>query len=532
MRIKHIKTEKFKRFTDLTIKNIPNTAKLVVLIGPNGCGKSSLFDAFKTWHLEQGYHNVASNDYCKKDISDTRSSYELVGIDFHEDISKSNQQEKQSFFYFRTAYRNSPNVNVTALQKLDSPLETADNKMMTQNDSTVDDNYQRLISKTLSKVYDINYDGVDVKTLREELISKIREPLKRLFPDLLLKEIGMPTEKAEFYFQKGTTEKYGYEKLSGGEKATFDLLLDMVIKSEFYSNTIFCIDEPETHIHTKLQASLLRELFQLIPEESQLWISTHSFGMLKEAKKLHEEYSEKIVFLNFDEYDFDDTIIIEPSSCDSTIWHKMLEISLDDHATLMSPRTIIFCEGTIKGRKHKDFDAKCYETIFKSKRPDVMFYSLGSCNDIESEKNAVVEFISRLSPNSNVIRLIDRDDRSEEEIEDLKQRGIKVLCRRHIESYLLDDEVIKKWCVSNEKEALISDCINIKTQKIQDSIQRGNPSDDIKSAGNDICTTIKKTLGITRCGNTGETILRDTLSKHITEDMPLYKELEDVIFSS
>lgn len=38
MKIRKIHLEEFKRFTDLTIKNIPQEAKLVVLVGPNGCG--------------------------------------------------------------------------------------------------------------------------------------------------------------------------------------------------------------------------------------------------------------------------------------------------------------------------------------------------------------------------------------------------------------------------------------------------------------------------------------------------------------
>ena len=38
---------KFKRFVDLTIRDMSPDAKLIVLLGPNGCGKSSLFDAFQ-----------------------------------------------------------------------------------------------------------------------------------------------------------------------------------------------------------------------------------------------------------------------------------------------------------------------------------------------------------------------------------------------------------------------------------------------------------------------------------------------------
>ena len=47
MRLQSVQIKNFKRFVDLTIQNLPPDAKLVVLLGPNGCGKSSLFDAFQ-----------------------------------------------------------------------------------------------------------------------------------------------------------------------------------------------------------------------------------------------------------------------------------------------------------------------------------------------------------------------------------------------------------------------------------------------------------------------------------------------------
>ncbi len=46
MRIKSVRLRNYKRFTDLTIADIPATARLVVLVGPNGTGKSSVFDSF------------------------------------------------------------------------------------------------------------------------------------------------------------------------------------------------------------------------------------------------------------------------------------------------------------------------------------------------------------------------------------------------------------------------------------------------------------------------------------------------------
>ena len=88
MKIKQIHLEKFKRFTDLTIRDISQDVKLVVMLGPNGCGKSSLFDAFKTWHRLNAYGHGTDDEYCKKDQDDNRSSFELAQVEFYEDISK------------------------------------------------------------------------------------------------------------------------------------------------------------------------------------------------------------------------------------------------------------------------------------------------------------------------------------------------------------------------------------------------------------------------------------------------------------
>ncbi|MFA6060558.1 MAG: AAA family ATPase [Taibaiella sp.] len=42
MKLKSIKLKEFKRFKDLTIEGISPRAKLVILTGPNGSGKTSL----------------------------------------------------------------------------------------------------------------------------------------------------------------------------------------------------------------------------------------------------------------------------------------------------------------------------------------------------------------------------------------------------------------------------------------------------------------------------------------------------------
>ena len=47
MRVKTVKLVGFKRFDNLTIDLGPTPKKIIGLVGPNGCGKSSIFDAFE-----------------------------------------------------------------------------------------------------------------------------------------------------------------------------------------------------------------------------------------------------------------------------------------------------------------------------------------------------------------------------------------------------------------------------------------------------------------------------------------------------
>ena len=65
---------------------------------------------------------------------------------------------------------------------------------------------------------------------------------------------------------------------------------------------------------------------------------------------------------------------------------------------------------------------------------------------------------------------------------------------------------------------------------IQDCVNRGNPIDDIKSAGGQIFTELKRILSLTQCGNNTSAFLRDTMTPMVTEETNIYKELESEIF--
>lgn len=191
---------------------------------------------------------------------------------------------------------------------------------------------------------------------------------------------------------------------------------------------------------------------------------------------------------------------------------------------------IIFCEGNSGGIKNSNFDEKCYTKIFSLEFPNAVFCSVGSCKDIEAEDKLLFETIKKVNPYHIIIKVIDRDDRSVEEIEELKIQNITVLSLRELESYLLEDEIIERLCMVCDKLEKYGEIIAIKEEALRKSIARGNPTDDLKSASGLFFTETKKALGLTKCGNDTVSFLRDTMAPLITQETNTYKLLRRDIF--
>ncbi len=194
MKIKEIVINGFKRFTDLKIAEIPESTRLVVLVGPNGSGKTSLLEAFNHWYQLHGFSHTTPEEYSVKKGSDVIAGNwytNRVQISFHNQEQFTQEQIKGKF-YFRTAYRNEPDFTITTLNNQNNPAEQIKLSTLMLNDTTVSENYQRLISQTLSGVFETSNDSKTVEELRDEIIGKIKHSLNNIFDDLNLSSIGDP----------------------------------------------------------------------------------------------------------------------------------------------------------------------------------------------------------------------------------------------------------------------------------------------------------------------------------------------------
>lgn len=522
MKIKSIHVQNFKRFTDLRIQNIPATAKLVVLLGPNGCGKSSLFDAF---HYESSVYtgNRPNNpDYYEK-ISEVAQHREIT---FHD----AGLSEKS--FYLRTAYRNQPDIIIpeAGLQQITQQMGpiTRERRFntMTQNDAAVFSNFQRLTTnayqEVVKQINEKENDSKNLGQLRGEIsgmFTEIQEAMRRLFTDVVLNDLDIfpKIESKGLTFNKGTSRDLPYGNLSGGEKAAFDLFLDIFIKREEYNDTVFCIDEPEAHMNPRLQGKLLKELFRLIGDNSQLWIATHAIGMMRQALQLRKQYGDQVIFLDFSNQDFDGPVDIGPADPNRRFWEQTHEIALEDLAALVAPDQIVICEGS---HGSDGFDAECYNQIFSEEFPDTKFVSGGGKKELQN----YISVVEAVTKGAKVFGLRDLDpETSLTDVVRSEKQGLKVLKRGKIEDYLLADDVLHELCQDKGLEPC--------QEKVAELIALRDNVADIKGAPNQIRRKVID-WRVSGVGETPQGFLRNTLAPLIKPGMPTYDELKEIIFGS
>jgi AAA15 family ATPase/GTPase len=479
MKITKVYLKNFKRFTELEIKEIPVEAKLVVLAGPNGCGKSSVFDAFEQI-LNRNKGVMSEEDYLRKD----KNQQWICEIETNKGSFGNNKTipSDKNAVYIRSPYRVNPQFNVSQISSMPDSLDDHDRpKRMIDLDQRIVSNYQRFWFNLAKHFY---YRSE--KDIRKEFEDKLNDILESVL-DIKLSDIGNPLEgTGQLYFKKGTVEKFPFKNLSSGEKEVIDMVIDLIVKVEKFNDTIFCIDEPDLHLNTSVQAKLLEEILNLIPDNSQLWIATHSLGFIRKAVEMYRNSNGKnAVILDLSEKDFDQNIEIKPLVPTSVEMRRLFTVALEDLSSMVIPSKIYFCEGKSRydtsrqSIKRLEFDAEVLNKVFYDQ--DVIFISSGGKNGVQKAHQLLLKIIKEAGGLREIYSIIDRDDISNE---DRSRRmsddsTLKIWSRREIENYLFDREIIEIYCRQNSLDFSsitahnnIHDIINDDIKQYQSSIMQ------------------------------------------------------------
>ena len=272
MRIKEIRLKNYKQFTELTIADLPATARLVVLVGPNGTAKSSVLDSFllKASAAVNNQRLSGNTEQYYEKVLQSQTTHEVasrVRIEFH-DVG-AGEVDWRSVFQVRSAYRNESDFRIEQLRA--TRPEDAGPRLarIIDPDVSVSRNYERMAWK---RMQDLDRDAPEELTIgeyRRKSLGDLQEAMRGLFsdPSLSLQDFG-GMQAGSFRFSKGDVIDFHYKNLSGGEKAAFDILLDVFLKRDEGKEAVFCIDEPELHVATGLQGPLIASVLGLLRETS------------------------------------------------------------------------------------------------------------------------------------------------------------------------------------------------------------------------------------------------------------------------
>lgn len=522
----------YKRFHDLTIDLGESPARIVALVGPNGCGKSSVLDGIlyhASAHERVGmgawrdvtYHSMTSAGsltWQDIEIQFTTGNFQQVR-QAKESIGKSN-----TIFSFRSPYRYNSQVKISETKAVpEIKLNTYGATDAASIDAKMEENYRRLHA-----FYNRYRDDNDLKPsdAKAKIIGDLNVSIKKCL-DLEIFSLGnVEANQGTLYFKKPDhANAFEFNVLSSGEKEVVDLLLDLYLRRNDYSDSVFLFDEPELHINTSIQGNLLAEIDRLVGPDCQIWLTTHSIGFLRALQTRMQNKCQIIEFRP--EFNLAaEARTLTPIKVGPGTWRDLFAVALDDLAELVSPSTIVYCEGRADpgaGGRERGMDAQVFNNIFAESHPDSLFTSSGGNTEPDQRSAIALAILGKVFPTVNIWVLKDRDMASGKPTNENDRQvylrtnpaNHRVLKRWEIENYLYDKDVLKAYCagegLSFDEAAYDAFVTNIDDQNLKDETQR-----------------IKNICGIK--GSINADVFKVNLSRYVTVGMPVFQELEGCIF--
>lgn len=213
------------------------------------------------------------------------------------------------------------------------------------------------------------------------------------------------------FHKNGEKVRYSATEMSDGERAVLYLASQVLCVPE---NKILIIDEPEIHLHRSIINRLWRTLESCRPDCLFIYI-THDLHFVSA-----HGHVDKYWIKNYD----------------GTNWtfEKIVEEELPEELTieiLGSRKNVLFVEGE-KG----SYDYLLYDQLY----PNYLIIPCGGCSQVISRTKAFRN--SKLLHNCEVYGLIDRDYRSDHEINAYISDNIYVLAVAEVENLFLVEELI------------------------------------------------------------------------------------------
>ncbi len=364
--------------------------KNIVVIGANGSGKTRLGT-----DIENRYNKETHRISAQKSLS------------MPKEVSPKSKLRAESEFLYGNFNENNPSKNIQF--KIGSRWGQNPNTFLLND-------YDKLMILLHTEEYEESIkfkeeykpgQGTEKPITKLDRIQNIWEyvlPYRKL-----VKKAG----SIETYPIKTPDSRYNASEMSDGERVIFYLIGEVISVPE---NSIIIIDEPEMHIHKSITKKLWDEIEQERIDCTFIYL-THDIDFASSRQDATKVWAKG----------FDGT------SWDYEILNDNLELPEQLYLEILGSRKpILFIEGD-----DSSIDYKLLQLIFT----DYTIKPLGSCQKVFETTKSFNE--QKGFHNIESFGLIDRDRRTDEEIEHIKTPDIWVTIVAEIENFLLLEEIVK-----------------------------------------------------------------------------------------
>lgn len=368
----------------------------VIIIGANGSGKSKL-GAWMEQQNMMGVHRIGGQR----------------NLNFRENIPLQNYTQAEEAVLYGRSDLNNETLRATKFFRW---------KEGKQYTTTLLDDFEDVLAALIALTHNENMeyidackqaerDGKEKPATTKSALDKLIDVWNKIFPQ---RKLQMEDSRFITFFEKNGKEvKYSSDQMSDGERAVLYLTAQILCVPE---KKTLIIDEPELHLHRTIMNRLWHALENCRPDCLFIYI-THD----TEFASLHGA-SDKIWIKEYDGKNWELSKIEEADLPEDLLFD-----------ILGSRKNVLFVEG-----ESSSYDTQLYSVIYSNYH----VVACGGCSQVISRTKAFRN--CQALHDCKVYGIIDRDYRSDREIEKYKKDNIYVLEVAEVENLFLVEELIKE----------------------------------------------------------------------------------------
>jgi ABC-type branched-subunit amino acid transport system ATPase component len=485
MKIRSLRLERFRQFADTTFE----FGDINLLVGPNNSGKTTVLHAIRAFFLLMHGHVRMEGDppkpfYHKRYLSsaeevapapDLRELWYKqqagkllkVAITFEDNVAFA-AVLRQQFGQIHVSAEDLP-TNLTARDitkylgatvafipglvgvLVEEPFATAArrNALATQG------RYSEIFRSSL----------LQLKEKAPKAVVKINQWLARLF-DVEVSDISFDMEKDEFVTIRYRQDGVAYDVVSSG--SGLQQIIQVLTYLYLTKPSVLLIDEPDAHLHSKLQARL-GDLFRKVAADlnAQLFISTHSLDLIDTFSTDH------VIVVDAGEK------TVRPIGSDANLVGALVEAGVVDVSSLarmLASKRLVVIEDEDQTIL-KAIDRALGSPLFSPKSASYVLPAKGVGNfPAVAEMGKVLSSLS--GSQFDIVFLQDRDGMPDFIVDAFNESqgadgvAARLLGRHEIESYLIEPKLIeaaakrlgRKVTVKAAESAILKAADNVKAE--------------------------------------------------------------------